>query len=441
MIVLYKIFCVIYFLLITWFASLFPRIIIISFLAVTNLFSSNFISIIDKVIFVISAFAIGVKVRYEINKLLIPPFTYNLTPLFEIEPKIEQEINCIIESLKIKKHIDFFVCEFGEYISFADSNINYAIVVIRKDLYEYIGSNKNELIAVIGHELAHVKYRSIYFINYQLELAYEIAYSRFKNLNNSANKKWICRLLNINELTRVWELCVVAFLFMMYMVSNTYSSFVNEVIADKFSVDCTKGTYLANLLERVDTRTSLDFEILSHDHLPTIIRCALIRRYYNWKYNKPNFKRNCLFIIIISSIAVSFLYWLINLLYRYVLLILEDCFEYIKQMWLSTFGNNIHLSMIALFDFFVLIGVTWSVLQFRKSLINNNSLAERLKRLNIIFFFFLMASSNCILFSSLSNYHIMSIIPLCFLFIFTITYYSSRFLEKREKKIEKNSEI
>lgn len=408
---------------------------IIGFLVQLHVVSNNLMLLIDKFIFILFVIIFGYKLIAEIKKpliSLIPQYIFNSTPLFEIVPQIEHEVLNILKNLKIKKDVQFFVYESEEVNAFAISNLKNGIVMVYSGLLKEANISNKELISIIGHELAHIKYWSIHLINYRLKLTYEEIYRRVYKINRSIDGKRIYKWLSINELIVVFELITAMFLQVIYIISNTYSSLVNEVVADKLSVDTTQNSYLADFLERSDNQKVVNYDLYSSDHLPSFVRCFLIRRYYEWKYAQPNFRIKYILLITSSIIGVITLSLAIILINIYLPLLLEYLFCLVKQLWFYLFHINGQVSVIILFNILIAAGVIWSTVKFGRSFINKSSLVEQLENLHNMSFFLFIASLNCVIFPTVLNHYVFKILPILFLSIFIITYSLFKVLDKRK---------
>ncbi len=318
------------------------------------------------------------------NKPLTPE--EEVTPLFIKYPEYEQPIKSYLGVLGIKKRVDFFIRESAIPNAHALGNLKYGIVIINDSLLS--SAKKDVIMAVVCHELYHVKNWSIHFINFEIQKLILCYYSKiFEVINEKANHSRIARLLTINQLTTIWVFTTYIFLLYLLIISNFYRMLVDEVFADKLAVDLTNSRSIIKVFKydkQEDTSYNFFEDVLFHTHLPTILRHKLVNLYYYWKYLRPDWERNRL-VFILKSIAVVITFMIIVKSLQYVIpLVLNSLLDVVVTKWNILFNGDKYKSLFSFVGIITGGGVIWNIVSLFKAFRTKRVLAEKLRVTSII---------------------------------------------------------
>lgn len=377
----------IYFIIFSWILSLLPKftlILIIAFLF-NNTLSIRYAESI-------TTLCVSIILLWKFIEAIQLPLTIevDVEPLSKYYPKLEVELKKLAQAHKINKKIKFFLKNSDELNAEAISNLYESAVIINSSI---MCLPKDEIIAIVSHEFYHIKNWSTLFINREIWFLYIKFYTGISCINEKGNKNKLTKFLLINSITQIWQMVGYMFLLILLIFSCTYRVLIDEMLADKYSVDSTESKSIANIFRKMAPKEIFDDNdnafslIINRTHIPSKFRYTLIDKYHYWKYIKPNWKYNRIIIILkVISIPVSGIV-LSEILKVFVPIVFQWALFILSYYWNSFFDFNEQISMLVFILLVASIGAIWNILKLYKSLRRFCSIKHRLKYCSLICLF------------------------------------------------------
>ncbi|WP_162630276.1 M48 family metalloprotease [Brevibacillus brevis] len=372
-----------YLLTVGWFVSLLPKLIILPFLVTVQL-SDHVFNWIDYIIttsVLLPVIIIFIKKSRE-------PFTLEGRgiPLFKVYPEYEEPINNYLQQLGIIKRVDFFVNDNYDINAYAVGNAKYGIVSLNKGLF-VSSINKDIILAVVCHELHHVKNWSITLINYEIHNLIKSVYQKLQRVDEKANNSKISKLFTLNTLTSLWIFCSFMFLFLVSISFNLYRILIDEILADKLAIDLTKSRKFAKLFREDKQNVLGEFDdIIFNSHLPSIMRYKIINKYYYFKYIRKDWRRSRAIVISIL-ISVTGTLYMVNKSLQYTSKLGDVIINMATKKWTELFNGNTHLALITFFAIITGGCVAWNIVKIVRAFRLNKVWIEKLRLITISLFF------------------------------------------------------
>lgn len=368
----------IYFCFFTWLFSLFPKLILICVIEIL-LKSRLPIDWIENITIVV----ISVILLYKFIQSIQNPLEKNqeIEPLFINYPELEDEIKSMVKKHKIYKKIGFFIKNSEDLNAEAISNLYEGCIILNSSI---MSLKKDEIIAVIVHEFYHIKNWSPLFINKEIWGLSIKLYNFSFSANQKANKNKITKFLALNLFTELLQLIAFICLIILNIFSCFYRVFIDEMLADKYSVDNTKSKSIANVFRRISPGEFIDDDnpfnlIINKTHLPPNFRYRLIDKYHYWKYVKPYWKLNRIIIITKAITLVIGTIILCTVSSKLIPFLLNKILFILADFWEMLFGYDEPTAMFAFIVLVSAIGSMWNGLKLYKSLRGLDSIKRRLK--------------------------------------------------------------
>ncbi|MGQ3478022.1 hypothetical protein [Paenibacillus sp. TY11] len=353
---IYILVSLIYFWGVCWFTSLFPEIFIVVIFPNKEL---------DK--FLPWLITLGVAIIYlnKFRKRCTKPIDpeNNEMPLFELYPSLKDEVLHLVSQLDIKQNIKFYINDFEGINGKAKSNKRYANVTLSKGLLQ---RERQDVIAILLHELFHVKHWTIHFINFEIASMLEEINSKIIKYHEKRKRKILYRYFQINSFLHTLNYFVMMLLLFLNIASNMFRMIFDEMMADKFSIDWSRSLRIVKILKKNKRVNNVSDDFRFSQHLDVDIRCWLLNKYYYHKYVRPKWILTKL--IVISSVVliiVSHFYFMPRLLMNLKVFI-NTVIEEIIKLWIILFDNDEQLAK----NIFVLlassIGFIWCFIKLIK---------------------------------------------------------------------------
>lgn len=329
--------------------SIFPLVFLLVF--INFIFKRSIEENINEYFYYLIPLIIGIWLIYRFEKKWNLDFVNNENVLlFDQHPSLKIKISNLVNELNIKQNIRFYVSDSNHINANVISNKKFAIITISKGTFKL---EEEEIISLLLHEFFHVKHWTIHFINFQLTDILNNIDFRLNLFYTKRKKNIFYMYIQLMSFIDIIRFFIKTMLMMVSIFSVLFRIFIDELMADKFSIDWSKSQKIIEVIKKSDN-TNVQAKKLSNNlmyskHLDIEIRDIILKQYYYHKYIKPKWKLKKLYIYFSIFLFSLFCVYVIPKLNKILKELPQYSTAWLKKQWFLLFDNNLTLAKEVLF--------------------------------------------------------------------------------------------